>query len=332
MAIHSVESGGAAPFLVMQFVAGESLQARIDRQGPLELKELLRIAHQTAAGLAAAHAQGLVHRDVKPSNILLEQGIERALLTDFGLARAADDASLTHTGFLPGTPHYMSPEQVRGEPLDGRSDLFSLGSVMYAMCTGRPPFRADTSFGVLRRITDTQPRAIRELNPDIPAWLAALIDTLLAKQPAERFGSAADVAQLLEQCLAHVQQPTAVPLPRGAGILACRRRGVNGKPNSGGYGYKLLLAIAAGAGLLVATPAAIYFSNQKPRSDRAGGSGSGVSSSAPATPSDLSPSELDWDATTSEIESLSTDSAVLEERAKRLWDYPATDPTSETMP
>src|SRR5262245_41565783 len=171
VAIHNVESDGAAPFLVMQFVAGESLQTRLDRQGPLALREILRIAHQTAAGLAAAHAQGLVHRDVKPSNILLEQGIERALLTDFGLARAADDASLTHTGYLPGTPHYMSPEQARGDAIDTRSDLFSLGSVMYAMCTGRPPFRADTSFGVLRRIPDTQPRPIREINADIPAWL-----------------------------------------------------------------------------------------------------------------------------------------------------------------
>src|SRR5438067_6373253 len=193
VAIHNVESDGAAPFLVMQFVAGESLQARIDRQGPLALREILRIAHQTAAGLAAAHAQGLVHRDVKPSNILLEEGIERALLTDFGLARAAADASLTHTGYLPGTPNYMSPAQAHGDSVDARSDLFSLGSVLYAMCTGRPPFRADTSFGVLRRITDTQPRAIREVNPDIPAWLAALIEKLLAKEPADRFASSAEI-------------------------------------------------------------------------------------------------------------------------------------------
>src|SRR4029078_9251619 len=126
--------------------------ARLDRQGPLALREILRIAHQTAAGLAAARAQGLVDRDVKPSNIMLEQGIERALLTDFGLARAADDASLTHTGYLARTPQSMSPAQAGGDSTDARSDLFSLGSVMYAMCTARPPFRADTSFGVLRRI------------------------------------------------------------------------------------------------------------------------------------------------------------------------------------
>jgi len=132
VSIHNVETDGESPFLVMHYVAGESLQGRIDREGSLDVCEILRIGMQTAAGLAAAHAQGLVHRDVKPSNILLEKGIERALLTDFGLARASDDASLTHTGYHPGTPQYMSPEQARGDGVDSRSDLFSLGSVIYA--------------------------------------------------------------------------------------------------------------------------------------------------------------------------------------------------------
>ena len=168
---------------------------------------------QAAAGLAAAHAQGLVHRDVKPANILLADGIERVKLTDFGLARAADDASLTKTGFIAGTPQYMSPEQARGEAVDQRSDLFSLGSVLHAMCTGRPPFRAETSYGVLRRITDEEPRPIREINPEIPDWLCGIVARLMAKRPDDRFQSAGEVAALLEQCLAHVQQPTIVPLP-----------------------------------------------------------------------------------------------------------------------
>src|SRR5206468_6275887 len=126
------------PYLVMQCVAGLSLQERLDRDGPLELHEVLRIGLQTASGLAAAHAQGIVHRDVKPSNILLENGVERVKLTDFGLARAAADAELTGAGQVSGTPAYMSPEQAEGRPVDHRSDLFSLGSVMYTMCTGRP--------------------------------------------------------------------------------------------------------------------------------------------------------------------------------------------------
>src|SRR5262249_42840754 len=115
---------------------------RIDRSGTLELKEVLRIGMQTAVGLAAAHSQGLIHRDIKPANILLENGVERVKITDFGLARAADDTSLSQSGVVAGTPQYMAPEQASGEAVDHRADLFSLGSVLYAMCTGQPPFRA----------------------------------------------------------------------------------------------------------------------------------------------------------------------------------------------
>ncbi|HAW29296.1 MAG TPA: hypothetical protein DCY03_14440, partial [Planctomycetaceae bacterium] len=159
------------------------------------------------------HAQGLVHRDVKPANILLADGVERVKLTDFGLARAADDASLTRTGIIAGTPQYMSPEQARGETVDQASDLFSLGSVLYTMCTGRAPFRSETSYGVLRRITDEEPRPIREINPEIPEWLCQIVSRLMEKEPPARFTSAREVSGLLEECLSHVQQPTEVPLP-----------------------------------------------------------------------------------------------------------------------
>jgi serine/threonine protein kinase len=201
------------PYLVMRYVPGESLQARIDRAGPLELKQILRIGKQVTAGLAAAHAQGLIHRDVKPSNVLLEEGIDRALLTDFGLAQAIDDANTTASGVLPGTPQYMSPEQARGEKLSVQSDLFSAGSVLYAMCTGRPPFRAETSLGVLQKIRESQPKPIRELNPEIPSWRAQIIETLMAKDPKDRYASASEVSGMLEQCLAHVQHPLDAPLP-----------------------------------------------------------------------------------------------------------------------
>jgi serine/threonine protein kinase len=211
--IYNVESDGESPFLVMHYVSGESLQSRIDREGALELCEILRIGMQVASGLDAAHAQGLVHRDIKPSNILLERGVERSLITDFGLARAADDASLTNTGFHAGTPPYMSPEQARGDSVDWRSDLFSLGSLMYAICTGRPPFRAETAYGVLRKITDTEPRSIRELNPQIPEWLEDIVKQLMCKDVESRLSSADQVSKLLEECLAHVQRPTTNPLP-----------------------------------------------------------------------------------------------------------------------
>src|SRR5256714_14230413 len=128
----------------MEYTSGPSLQERLDQAGPLGLHEALRIGLQIASGLAAAHAQGLVHRDIKPANILLENGVERVKITDFGLARAAADASLTQSGVIAGTPQYMSPEQADGKPVDPRSDLFSLGSALYACCTGRAPFRAGT--------------------------------------------------------------------------------------------------------------------------------------------------------------------------------------------
>jgi uncharacterized protein (TIGR03067 family) len=211
--IYGVSEANGLPYLVMPYTRGVSLQKRLDESGPMSTLEVLRVAMQAAAGLAAAHAQGLVHRDVKPANILLADGIERVKLTDFGLARAADDASLTKTGVIAGTPQFMSPEQARGDRVDHRSDLFSLGSVMYAMCTGRPPFRADTSYGILRRITDTEPRPVREINPDIPDWLCEIIAKLMSKQPEHRFASASEVAELLEECLAHVQQPDVVPHP-----------------------------------------------------------------------------------------------------------------------
>ena len=226
MAIHNVESGDdpeQPPFLVMKYVAGGSLQQRLDQDGPLDVCEILRVGTQTAKGLSAAHAQGLIHRDVKPSNILLDEGVERALLTDFGLARAEDDACLTRSGLHPGTPHYMSPEQVRGEAIDGRSDLFSLGCVLYALCTGHPPFRAETSYAVLRRITDDDARPIRELNPDIPQWLEAIVMKLLSKSRDDRFASAEEVANVLEDCLAHAQHPTTTPLPKTVAAVSPQR-------------------------------------------------------------------------------------------------------------
>ncbi|MBW3540422.1 MAG: protein kinase [Planctomycetes bacterium] len=248
MEIHGVADANGLPYLVMPYVRGPSLQRRLDERGPLALVEILRIGMQAASALAAAHAQGLVHRDVKPANILLADGVERVKLTDFGLARAADDASLTKTGIIAGTPQYMSPEQARGESIDQRSDLFSLGSALYAMCTGRAPFRAETSYGVLRRITDEEPRPIREINPDIPEWLCRIIASLMAKQPDDRFESAREVAELLEDCLAHVQQPTAVPLPE-----QLRDAESSANPERGRWSMRRWLAGAAfGLALLLA--------------------------------------------------------------------------------
>jgi hypothetical protein len=234
--IYAVDEGNDPPFLVMEYISGVSLQERLDRNGLLKLAEILRIGMQIASGLAAAHAQGLIHRDVKPANILLENGVERVKITDFGLARAVDDASLTQSGVVAGTPHYMSPEQSRGEAVDQRSDLFSLGSVLYVMCTGRAPFRASGSMAVLKRVCDEPAPPLREANPQIPDWLAAIVDKLHAKNPADRFQSAAEVAELLGKHLAHLQQPALVPKPN---TLPSPLRGSALGHRAGGDGAKV---------------------------------------------------------------------------------------------
>src|SRR5262245_36309401 len=216
VAIHAVDEIDGLPYLVMEYVPGMSLQQRLDKGGPMEIEEILAIGSQAAAGLAAAHDKSLIHRDIKPANILLDKA-GNVRLTDFGLARAVDDTSLTQTGVIAGTPQYMAPEQASGARLDHRADLFSLGSVLYAMCTGEPPFRAPTTVAVLKRLCDEKPPDVREFNPDIPDWLAEIIERLHEKKPRDRFQSADEVARLLSQYLRHLRAPDTVKMPRPLG-------------------------------------------------------------------------------------------------------------------
>ncbi|MEK6262942.1 MAG: protein kinase, partial [Planctomycetota bacterium] len=203
--VYSVEEQ-PLPYLVMEYIDGQTLQQKQKDHGPLEVAELLHIGRQVASGLAAAQAMGLIHRDIKPGNILIEQGAEQKVkITDFGLARAADDASLTRSGTISGTPMYMAPEQVLGQALDNRADLFSLGSVLYELATGRPPFRATNTIAVLRRVTEDTPRPMQEIIPEIPDWLVAIVTKLHAKNPDDRFQSAKEVADLLARCQSELQ-------------------------------------------------------------------------------------------------------------------------------
>lgn len=194
------------PYLVMEFVEGQTLQDHLDQTGPLPPADVITFGEQIALGLAAAHDQGLIHRDVKPSNVLIEAGVERRVkLTDFGVARAADDASMTQSGVLAGTPLYMAPEQARGDVLDARADLFSLGSLLYTMVAGRPAFRAANAYAVLKRVTEDRPRPLQEVIGGTPPGLIAVIEKLMAKQPEDRFASARDVAHALNVCLTNPQ-------------------------------------------------------------------------------------------------------------------------------
>jgi hypothetical protein len=198
VAVHQVDEDehSGLPYLIMQLVTGESLEQRLKRVGKVSVLEVVKLAKQAAAGLAAAHAGGLIHRDIKPGNILLEDGSDRVKLTDFGLARAAEDVKLTRTGFVAGSPLYMAPEQARGDEVDARADLFSLGSVLYEAASGAPPFDGKTPLAVLRRVADETQPPLRRLDPEVPQWLSDVIDRLLAKDPADRFQTATEVAQI----------------------------------------------------------------------------------------------------------------------------------------
>lgn len=196
--VHQVneDERSGLPYLVMQLINGESLEQRLRRVGKMSVADAARMGAQAAAGLAAAHSQGLIHRDVKPGNILIEAG-DKVKLTDFGLARAAEDLKLTRTGYVSGTPLYMAPEQARGDEVDARADLFSLGVVLYEAVAGKPPFDGKTPLAVLREVADTPHRPLRKLAPDVPEWFEDVVDGLLAKTPAERLDTAAEVAAVL---------------------------------------------------------------------------------------------------------------------------------------
>lgn len=200
VAVYQVERSaeGDLPFLVMQLISGESLEQRLTREKKLPLREIVRIAMEGAHGLVAAHAQNLIHRDIKPGNILLEPPNDRVKLTDFGLARVTDDVKLTRTGFVTGTPLYMAPEQALGEDADHRSDLFSFGAILYEMCAGEPPFAGNSALAILRQIAEAKHKPLKELNPEIPEWLSGTIDKLLEKKPENRIQSAAHLAELLD--------------------------------------------------------------------------------------------------------------------------------------
>lgn len=211
--IYDIQAESDRPFIVMPFVNGVSLQEYIESHGQVGMRELLRVALQIASGLSAAHAQGLVHRDIKPANILLENGLNRVQITDFGLARAADDAAMTHSGMIAGTPHYMSPEQSRGESIDQRSDLFSLGCVLYFMATGRTLYRGEGPYSVIAQISNGNYIPVRELNDEVPVFIAEIIEKLLEVKPEHRFQSAKQLVHYLEGSLSYLQQPTLQKAP-----------------------------------------------------------------------------------------------------------------------
>lgn len=247
--LYDVGLEGNVSYLAMELLEGESLEARISRTDdqPLHPAEVVRVGRETAAGLAAAHARGLVHRDIKPANLWLESPTGRVKILDFGLAIAgARDARLTQAGFVVGSPGYLSPEQADGKTLDARSDLFALGCVLYRLATGRPAYDGDTPLSLLTALAVTTPASPRTLNPAIPPELASLILKLLAKQPWDRPETAAEVATDLARIESKIAPQPADRTVRLVAATPPRRRLRTAAIAAG------LLAILLGAAAVVA--------------------------------------------------------------------------------
>jgi serine/threonine protein kinase len=258
--IYSFGQTGECPFFVMEYVDGETISQRLAREGRLPLAEVVRVTRQIVEALRAAHRRGIVHRDIKPSNILVDaEGQIR--VADFGLARPAENAvSLTSAGSFAGSPHYVSPEQARGEDVDFRGDLYSLGIVIYEMLTGHKPFEgASVAVVVSRQLNDPVP-SVRALRSETPEWLDSLIQRLTRKDPAERPDSHDEVLQALDH---------EATIPEDADNTMTRTRGGAASPSAGVAKSKSRLSRAAMVALLLIAIVALSlgawkYSNRRP--------------------------------------------------------------------
>ena len=208
--IHAVDEIGGFVFIVMAYVDGETLAQRVTGRGPMSASDVMRLLREVSWALAYAHAQGVVHRDVKPGNILLERGTQRALVADFGIARSAHTSGETLAGELLGTPEFMSPEQAAGEPVDGRSDLYSLGVVGYYALSGALPFTAPSAQAVLAQHITRPAPSVASLARGAPRSLIRVIDRCLEKDPAARFATGESLADELAPSLVKSSE---VPVP-----------------------------------------------------------------------------------------------------------------------
>jgi WD40 repeat protein len=274
--VYSVSEDRGVLFQAIELLEGESLEDRLSREGALPVSDVLRLGREIAEALTSAHAKGLIHRDIKPSNLWLEGERRRAKVLDFGLARAdKDEMHLTGSGVVLGTPAYMSPEQAGGQPIDARCDLFSLGCVLYRMCTGQKAFTGQSHMGVLAAVMTQQPRPPREVKAEVPAALSELVMRLLAKDREQRPVSAQEVARVL----AAIEQELRVEMPQQTPDTGASPAAVQ----SLGSGRRRWLAGVAV--LLVAVGAAVLAALLPGRSGRDGkvASTGGAPSSKPAT-------------------------------------------------
>ena len=255
-------------FIVFEYIAGENLKQLIERRGPAPVTTALELAMQIARGLSFAHQQGLVHRDVKPQNILLN-GDGEAKVTDFGIARSLDvQHGMTQTGTVLGTSDYIAPEQAQGQSVDEHTDVYSLGVVLYELLTNEVPFPGENFVAVAMRHINEEPPSIRDRRPDVSPRLEAAVRRAMAKRPEDRFPTMADFSRELEANLAEAQGGTAVVAPPPpARPRAPRRQGANPWPIV--LALLVLIAIGAAIALLLAN----HTSNNTTSTSRGGGGG-----------------------------------------------------------
>ncbi|MEL7497622.1 MAG: serine/threonine-protein kinase [Planctomycetota bacterium] len=210
--VHAVDQVRGLPYLVMELVRGPSLEQQLSFKTKLPTIEILKIARQTALGLSAAHENGITHRDIKPSNLMFDKHSKRIRIADFGLASTVNDTSLTRSGMLIGTPDFASPEQVNGQPVDARSDLFSLGSVLFMLCAGKPPFASDSLMQTLDAVRHAAPDFDELNHQSVPQGLIDVIRRLMQKQPENRFQTAEELCQALKRVSVSTRAKNATPV------------------------------------------------------------------------------------------------------------------------
>ncbi|HZI99205.1 MAG TPA: serine/threonine-protein kinase [Gemmatimonadaceae bacterium] len=249
--VHAIEESERILCFVMGYVDGETLTARVKRAGPMTAADATRFLQEAAWALSYAHGRGIVHRDVKPDNILIDRGSGRAMVTDFGIARSQDTTSgLTQVGEIIGTPQYMSPEQATGESIDARSDLYSLGVVAFFALTGRLPFESSTSHGYLTAHITRPAPSMSSVRPDLPPALSNAVDRLLQKDAAQRFQKGEELAEALDPLRASRREiPPAIRLFQVKSTQVIRNAliflllGPSLSRSAGGEGDQLILLV-----------------------------------------------------------------------------------------
>ncbi len=277
---------GGRQYIVFEYVDGENLKELVAREGPLPVRRALELAIQVGEGLACAHDHGVVHRDVKPQNVLLN-GDGRAKVTDFGIARSLDvDHGMTQTGTVIGTSNYIAPEQASGRAVDERTDIYSLGVVLFELLTGDVPFPGESFVAVALRHVHEEPPSVLELRPDVPSRVAQLVDRALAKDPDERFPSMATMVTVLRACLVDDEAPEA----RTMVVPPARRRAARRRRRA----WPLVVLLVALA--VVAVVAVWAIAGRDPDgADEDGGAGAGAGGGTPAAVSAVASYDPDGD-------------------------------------